>query len=456
MNFDKIEKYSFLYEIGRVHATFGHNSLFYKQVHVTGLENIPENCAVILACNHQNALMDAMAIICTRRWQPVFLARSDIFGNPYIAKLLLGMKILPVYRLRDGKESLKKNEEIFKINVEILKNKKYLGIFPEASHLGIRKLRTINKGISRIAFQAEEEADFKLNLKILPVGLVYSNYYSFRSIIQINYGKPISISDLEQEYKENPNNAHFEVRRRIEEGIKPLIINIENDKFYDMYENLREIYDNRMMKRMNFRQKTFPEKFISDKKMIAALDAFDEENLSEMEKLNEKVVVYQNGLNKFKLRDWLFEKPKSGINLFLQFIFMILTLPLFIYGTINNILPFKLPKLITKKMKDKNFHTSVEYGIWLFFYPVYYFVLFLIMWTLTDIVWIKWVFLLSLPFSAFFAFWFWKLGLKFFAKLRYYLAYNSNEIKNLQKIRAEIISMVDEMVDKFEKKNNLE
>ena len=65
----------------------------------------------------------------------------------------------------DGREALKNNEAIFNKTVEILEKKKYLAIFPEASHLGKRKLRTIHKGVSRIYFSAEEKNNFNLNIK---------------------------------------------------------------------------------------------------------------------------------------------------------------------------------------------------------------------------------------------------------------------------------------------------
>lgn len=53
--------------------------IYYKKVFVQGKENIPANKPVIFAPNHQNALMDALAVISTVNKQPVFLARADMF-----------------------------------------------------------------------------------------------------------------------------------------------------------------------------------------------------------------------------------------------------------------------------------------------------------------------------------------------------------------------------------------
>ncbi|HCY01414.1 MAG TPA: hypothetical protein DG754_14855 [Bacteroidales bacterium] len=52
---------------------------FYFKSTIEGLENIPKDKPIILAPNHQNALMDALAVLCTKTWQPVFVAPAGIF-----------------------------------------------------------------------------------------------------------------------------------------------------------------------------------------------------------------------------------------------------------------------------------------------------------------------------------------------------------------------------------------
>ena len=53
--------------------------IFYRRIEVINKHNIPVNQPVILAPNHQNALMDAMILVCNTPLQNVFLARADIF-----------------------------------------------------------------------------------------------------------------------------------------------------------------------------------------------------------------------------------------------------------------------------------------------------------------------------------------------------------------------------------------
>src|SRR5665647_1213680 len=107
MGKENIEKYSKRYALLKSIAGFWHNNVFYRKVIVLGLDNIDPENHLIFAPNHQNALMDALAVLFTHKGQPVFLARADIFKRKAIASFLYFIKILPVYRIRDGFSKLR-------------------------------------------------------------------------------------------------------------------------------------------------------------------------------------------------------------------------------------------------------------------------------------------------------------------------------------------------------------
>ena len=444
-----LEKFSIFYTIGKNFFRVGHNWFFYKQVLITGKHNVPENEPILLVANHQNALMDPAIINLSVKklsWQPVFLARSDIFNNKILIKIFYFFKILPIYRIRDGKEALKKNEQIFNKTIDILEKRKILAMFPEANHQGKRKLRTIHKGVSRIFFQAEKKNDFKLGVKILPIGIYYSNYYSFRSKIQINIGEPIKTTELLELFKENENKAHRELRDKISQAIKPLIINIENDDLYDMYENLREIYDKPMLKKLGLKKFSQRNKFKADQILIEKLtQQGSKTNNPEINTLNTIVSEYTKKIKKNKIRDWVIENKKSWFMLFWQIIFLILYFPFFLFGIINNFPMQKLPKLLTKKFKDRNFHTSVEFSIYVFLYPIYYLIIFFIVRAVFTIDYIEWIYLVFLPLSNIFAHWYYIKFVKVWSKLKYYFAYNTEKYKNIRNLRHKIINIMDKI-----------
>lgn len=218
--------------------------LYFRKLRATGLKNIPAKAPVIFAINHQNALLDPLVIHSVSWRNPYFLTRADVFNNKLLDKFLRGVKMLPVYRIRDGINSVKMNEAIFESAKEILTTNGVVGIFAEGSHSLLYKLRPLKKGIARIAFMTEEAADFNLNVQIVPVGIHYESHSSPKGRTLVTFGKPIKVADYKQIYQEDQNKAFVELLKEIAARIKPLILNIESkdyDRVYKSYQDKRVI-----------------------------------------------------------------------------------------------------------------------------------------------------------------------------------------------------------------------
>ena len=117
----KYEKWSTGYWCFKQYVRFIDWIIHNKTV-LTGVENIPGDKPIVFAPNHQNALSDPMAILLHTKYQPVWLARADIFKKGIITFLLRFLKIMPIYRVRDGKEQLAKNERTFAHSIKVLEN----------------------------------------------------------------------------------------------------------------------------------------------------------------------------------------------------------------------------------------------------------------------------------------------------------------------------------------------
>jgi 1-acyl-sn-glycerol-3-phosphate acyltransferase len=65
-----IDRFSLRYRLLKIYAIFGH-WIFYRRIEVKFRERIPRDRPVLLAPNHQNALMDAMAPLLTTRHDSV-------------------------------------------------------------------------------------------------------------------------------------------------------------------------------------------------------------------------------------------------------------------------------------------------------------------------------------------------------------------------------------------------
>jgi 1-acyl-sn-glycerol-3-phosphate acyltransferase len=171
---------------------------YYKKIEIRGLENVPKDKPVLFLPNHQSALMDVLLIVTDCSRKPYFLTRSDIFGKPFLDKIFNFFRMIPIYRIRDGRDALSKNEAIFDKCADILNSGSALAMFPEANHHLNRSVRPLSKGFTRILFRAMEKYP-NLDVQLVPVGLNYKDATSFQDEVSLFYGKPISLNDVYQE-----------------------------------------------------------------------------------------------------------------------------------------------------------------------------------------------------------------------------------------------------------------
>jgi 1-acyl-sn-glycerol-3-phosphate acyltransferase len=400
-----IEKYSAGYALLKLVAGFWHNNVFYRKVIVLGHENINPDHHLIFAPNHQNALMDALAVLFTNKTQMVFLARADIFKKKLVASILYFLKILPVYRIRDGFSSLKGNDEIFTKTIDVLKHKNGLVILPEGDHSGFRRLRQLKKGICRVAFQSDEATNFTLKNKIIPVGIEYSHYSRFRQVLTVVYGKPIEISDFTGLYKESPERALNELRTRLSNEIKGIMIHIESEKDYEAIDELRNMINGRFCDDVKF------PKILRDRSLIEKINLLKTNNSAVYEKICSLSLDVKKEANELNIDYRLLEKKKHPLGwLIAGMAGIILTFPLFILGNVFILTFQKIPNLQLSKILDPQFHSSVRYGLSLILALVFVPLYFIISMIIFTPWWLGMLVFISLPVSGLFA---WNYSLQF-------------------------------------------
>jgi len=407
MGIKNIEKGSFNYGLLKTWVDFWHNKVFYSKVELINTENIPEKGHLIFTPNHQNALMDALAVLCNIDRRLVFMARSDIFKKPVVASILYFLKILPIYRIRDGYDSLKKNKEIFQKTIDVLSNdESSLVMLPEGNHSGIRRLRPLKKGFARIAFQTEEANNYNLDIKIVPVGIYYEDYQAFRSKITLNFGKPISVSNYYEQYKEAPAIAFNLNKNELSDKMKPLIINIETEEYYSTFNTIRELYLDRFIERLKNGYSKI-KTLLVQQTIVNQLEACLIKYPEKISELNERVNKYMNKISELNLENIFRLRKESFAKIAFQSIILIILFPAFLYGLLNNLLPYQITKWAEAKIKDPQFKSSFAFVVSLVSFP-----LFNILQTLIIIFFVdQWYWLLayfiSVPLSGVFA-WYYK------------------------------------------------
>lgn len=191
-----------------------------RQLQINKREFTKLSGPLILAANHPNSFLDAIIIASIFKHPVYSLARGDAFVSPWIIMILRSLKMLPVYRISEGKENLKNNFNTFDSVNELLQKDKIVLIFSEGLCINEWHLRPLKKGTARMAIRAWES---NIPLKVLPVGINYSSFRHFGKKMIINFGDIITQENFNNE---NDGKNIIAFNQRLNEQLSSLIYEI--------------------------------------------------------------------------------------------------------------------------------------------------------------------------------------------------------------------------------------
>ncbi len=227
-----------LYFITQKIACFG-LYCYYKEVQLHGMEKVPRNKPVMFLANHQNALLDPLVIASFTPFRSFFLTRSDVFTNRLFNQIFGFLRMLPIYRLRDGRDTLGKNEAIFKQCTQLLQKGEAILLFPEANHNIMRRVRPLSKGFTRILFAAFEE-DPEIDIQLIPVGINYEKADAFPDRVAFYFGDPISSRSLYD--KDDLMRSVASIKNSVFEALKVQTTHIDDlDDYAELQRYLDEL-----------------------------------------------------------------------------------------------------------------------------------------------------------------------------------------------------------------------
>lgn len=351
--------------------------------------------------------------------------------------------------MRDGKENLAKNDEIFLSSVRVLENNFALGLFPEAAHSGKRQMLVHKKAVPRIVFMAEEKAKNNLDIQIIPTGIYYSHYWKFNRNLIVNFGKPIRANEFLDQFKQSESAATLSLRQRILDEMQSVVLEIKSTKYYDDFESIREIYGKHFLKRQNQKNSVL-NLFYSDQQLVKKLDELEENNPKITKDIVKSAKNYVSKIKKLKLRSWLLEKSDlNWLKIVLNKLILLLGFPIFLFGFIFNAAPFFIIDSITrKKIKDKGFWSTFYLVLGIILFPIFYLIEFFAVSWLFPGIWLKLAFLFAMPFSGKIAFLWYILFRKTVGRIRLFTLkiFNKTEYNNLLKEKELLFGKLDEVI----------
>lgn len=378
---------------------------YHKSVTYSGKEHIDWENPIIFAASHQSAFTDALCLILPTRYTNdrfIYpLVRADAFGNSSLVDwVLTSFHMMPVYRPKDKVDIKKRNKLVFEDCHYILSKNRNLLIHPEGNCFPIKKVRRFKKGLARIAFGAETVNDFDLDILIVPVGINYRKTTEARGGIHIRYGEPLALAEYEESFRQHEAVAYTNLTSEVEQRVREITVDIQTDEHYDLIDDTT-----RLAKQLSTEFSTDDdyslEELKFDKKVVSALEAI----LKEDDDASEELVQTIEKINAF-LKDQKLDTNHSLTIRYSSFtitaagVGFLIMLPIFMYGWLNNILPWYLVHRVAGRIEDTQFINSARMAMGLLVFPVFYVVQSLLFWVITGEV--QWIlpYFISLPISG--------------------------------------------------------
>ncbi|MEO8702963.1 MAG: lysophospholipid acyltransferase family protein [Kofleriaceae bacterium] len=224
--------------------------VFFRQVEIAGIENVPPSGPVLFAGNHPNSLIDPILIITTCGRKVHFAAKDTLFKGRLMRALLRGLGAVPLARkvehdgkgstpaasaaTRDPAEMAKLNDAAFDNMFAVLAAGGTIGIFPEGLSHDESHLAKLKTGAARLALGGAARANQPI--VIVPCGLTFIHPKRFRSRVLVQYGQPMLVAASQAP------DAVKQLTGEIEQGLKRLTINAPDWETVRALDTVRRLY----------------------------------------------------------------------------------------------------------------------------------------------------------------------------------------------------------------------
>ncbi len=168
--------------------------LFCYKIHLKNKQLFTIKGPLLIIANHPNSFLDALIIGSYYKRRVYFLARGDAFKKPIHRFLLESLNMIPVYRLREGKEFLHLNEYAFNKSIDLLNKGFAVLIFIEGICINSNELQPFKKGTARIL-----EGIQKLNVhpRIHIAGIAFNQFRGIGKIVNLVISEMTAIPTIQ-------------------------------------------------------------------------------------------------------------------------------------------------------------------------------------------------------------------------------------------------------------------
>lgn len=416
---------------------------YFRKVKIEGREHLKGEGPFIFVANHPSAFMDPVVVASSIKPAVYFLAAGEYMGKGF--KFWFFHKFLhmiPIYRPDTMPGDTHKNKDAFAKSIQHLSKKKCLLVFPEGVSVTEKKILPLKTGVARIARETEIALDLKAGIKIVPVGLNYTDPHTFRSDLFVNIGEPILAADFFTKDKEKEQEEVKALTQQIEDSMIDTVLHIESKEVEDILDGINKTYIRDLKNKLGVQFSEQDREFELTKLTIAAVNHFQTSKPEDYTAMKDLLDDYITTLESQGIKDREFRNVNKKVPWHLTLGYII-GAPFFLLGWICNYLPYKLNVVIQNKLGFKDsFKGSMILGFGLGLFLIWFILLTVLCWMLTPLSYYSLIVPLVLYLSGAYAL-LYLSSVNYILRrmrLRTFLAINENFADKITSKRTEIIA----------------
>ena len=393
--------------------------VFFRKLEIRQRNRLEASGPLLIASNHPNTMMDPLVVAAHRRQPVAFLAKSTFFKNPILRAIMESGNCIPVYRRQDaaqGAEALTpaeltaRNEAAFSRCYDHFDRGGTVMIFPEGTSVSERRLRPLKTGAARIALGAEARHDFRLGLQVLPVGLNYFAPTHFRSDVFVHPARLIRVADYAAAYRQDPDAAADQLTEEIRRRLESHLVITRDAAEDELVGHLEATFGDHL--NPDDDPNTLYDNFLLSQTLLEAVAYFEQHDPGRLAAVRVHLAAYLADLRRHRLPDEALEprQPRAGRagRAGRTALKLALGLPVYLYGGVNNYLPYRLPALVARRVTSElEFIAPLMMTVGIFTFTICYAAQAALVHHVTQNGWWTLAYLLSLPPAGFYALSYW-------------------------------------------------
>ncbi|MBC8424007.1 1-acyl-sn-glycerol-3-phosphate acyltransferase [bacterium] len=285
-----------------------------------------------------------------------FVAHSGLFRRRLQSWFLRSCGVIPVFRPKDVSEAADRNVAMFSACHRLLVGGGAIGIFPEGTSAEERRVQKLKTGTARMALSAEAGADWGLGVTIVPVGLNFESRRRFRSRVLVRFGRPLAAADHREAYRADPVAAVNALTEELQDALRRRVVNVEHVDFIELVRDVEKVYKGELLERDGLEipgDTRFKRDQQVTREIARALDYFYERSPEVIWGLSRLMRKYHSKRRLLRLKDELLrgERGPTVRGEVWRFVAAgAAGLPLALYGSVGNIVPYKLTGRISARL----------------------------------------------------------------------------------------------------------